>query len=198
MPDITTERFIMTGAKDFIMKKLNEAKTGYETDKIQFLGLVTITATHTQTITQLAAEDDPSFIKEKSALTADLEIVFRGVPDENLAILTNAITKQNGEIGYGNMEGEVPEFGIAWKKNDGKLKKQYNRVYFDMPNDNSISIGEDGDRNLTLTAHASPVTYVKTDGKTVHETFHTNKLGDANWATVKDDVIFPDEGSTVI
>ena len=192
--DKITSVYVEKGAKQLILQALNSEKTAYEGDKIQFNGLIQVTVTNVQTITAIAAEDDPSFIIDKSPLTADIEITFVGVPSSELSILTNAITKASGEIGYGDMSPGDKNFGVAWLKNESQLKLQYNNVYFDPIDDKSITLGQEGaERNLVLKAHGSPVSYVTTSGKVVKETYHTNKFGDANWDTVKNIINFPTE-----
>ena len=193
MIDRKTGTFREDGARQLIMQALNESCNGYEGETIQFVGLMKIVATHTQEVETINSEDVQGFMIIKGPLLAAIEITMTGVSPLDLAVLTGATVKSTGEIGDGNTLNNVKRFGIAWLKSNGTFKRQYNNVYFDQPDDKSISKGLNGSENdLVLKAHGFPVMYNK-NGELEPETQHINRMGDSNWDLVKDSINFPTE-----
>lgn len=186
------------GATDLIVGTITSNSFGESSKKIE--GLVEITMDIQEQTAKVSADDDPGYLKLRGPAMGTGELKLTGVPIDDYALLTSAITgSTNKVVAFGEQRAEK-ESGFSFKKKyyeDGVESVNLvmvHKVVFGMPKEGSKSVDENGTEitECVVPFEIYPVIYTD-DGATKRRTItKLNSTASATlYETLKDKCFMP-------
>ena len=183
------------GNRKFFAASLNAngtfgAKTYHE-------GLVEVKLEFTQEVTEINADDNPSFITLAGAVTGEGTIKFAVLPYSVYSKFFNVTTDRNGAVVISGNSTKPKQVAFGYYSQVGDGSESMFTIYkasFSLPPLNSVSFDGQTIRDLTLDVKIAPYTYKDMTNKDQQATYsiinsETNKT---IWARVQTAIYIPD------
>lgn len=204
---MAVQRFIEEGNNGFEVFPIIDGKHAEEGTKIK--GMVSFSGTISSDITNIAADDDPSYLqREKPPTISDGTVKFAGLTKEDYKLLYNNTTDSNGVLIFGR-RGMAKKVGIAFNNTrvnaDGTTS--INRfsilnITFSLPPIETQTVKEDDDtvRAFSVPYKATTYSYTTQDGKPDRALITmVNSEDDKDiWDEVKNKLYIPDMKTKLI
>lgn len=196
MPEtVDVSQLYEVGNRKFFAAELNSDGTFGE--KSYHEGLVEVKIDFSQEITDIPADDNPSFISLASAVTGEGTVKFAVLPYSVYSKFFNVKTDVNGAVVISG-KGEKPKHvAFGYYSMVGDNSESMFTIYkasFSMPGLNSVSFDGKTIRDLTLNVKILPYLYTDALGKEQQATYTilNSKINSDIWASVQDAVYVPD------
>lgn len=198
--EIKTERFYEEGNSGFLVYPIKSDDT--YGDGIAIKGMISFDGTMAMEITNIAADDDTTYLPREKPATAEGTIAFVGLTKDAYAALYNNTEDSNGVMVIGR-RGMVKKVAITFNNTrvnanglTSENKHEFLNVTFSLPSISTQTVKEDDDtvRPFEVSFKANPHNYKTKDGKSDRATYVcVNSEDDKEiWEKVKDKLYIPD------
>ena len=183
------------GNRKFFAAELNAngtfgAKTYHE-------GLVEVKLEFTQEVTEINADDNPSYITLAGAVSGEGTIKFAVLPYSVYSRFFNVSVDRNGAVVISGKSTKPKQVAFGYYSQVGDGSESMFTIYkasFSLPPLNSVSFDGQTIRDLTLDVKISPYTYKDAQNRDQQATYsiinsETNKT---IWARVQNAIYIPD------
>ena len=160
-------------------------------------GLVEVKLEFTQEVTEINADDNPSYITLAGAVTGEGTVKFAVLPYSVYSKFFNVKTDRNGAVVISGKSAKPKQVAFGYYSQVGDGSESMFTVYkaaFSLPSLNSVSFDGKTIRDLTLNVKIAPYTYTDAAGKLQQATYTiiNSETNNTIWADVQAAVYIPD------
>lgn len=200
MPKVETFKVVEKGNFDlYIQKRVNDILIG---DIVHVQGLISVDLTLSQEVTNVAADDNPTYVSTTPPVTGDGTITILSMSYSDYEKIWSVYKDDNGALWFGG-NTMADKVGLAYKTTttDALGVESNNMISFpnmtiSLPPKVSSTIDEDGGEisNVEMPVTINPVFWEDSLGQRKRATFGIiNSIDNADiWADLKDTIFTPE------